>query len=40
MRQKRNLVDLQEPDVRVSLFVSAGWPAAQALTFRLAEIWR
>ena len=24
----------------LSLFVSAGWPAAQALTFRLAEIWR
>jgi len=21
-------------------FVRAGWPAAQALTFRLAEIWR
>lgn len=24
----------------LSLFVSAGWPAAQSLTFRLAEIWR
>jgi hypothetical protein len=24
----------------LNLFVSAGWPAAQSLTFRLAEIWR
>jgi hypothetical protein len=24
----------------LGLFVSAGWPAAQALTFRLSEIWR
>jgi hypothetical protein len=24
----------------LNLFVSAGWPAAQSFTFRLAEIWR
>lgn len=24
----------------LNLFVSAGWPAAQSVTFRLAEIWR
>ena len=33
-------VRLDELMTCLNLFVSAGWPAAQSVTFRLAEIWR